>query len=554
MKEIYNISLSGVDYAVGLEWEEIFLSKSTNINQEIRSIAKTKNKEYGCKITTDGKLQIGLARANSKNLPVAACLISKALTDTLFVKKVNNVDYWICLVQSDKLISNGKEGVFGRDQLFELIDELSLLGKLNISCSEEDRKEIFDEDNINYEFNIISLEEIVEDIRKTQDDIVNIIVKEGNLIKKALLAVAIAAVLGGGYYYLFTEDQLYTDIVNQELSAPLAAKEKQFQKIMKENQAAVADSLYNNSGKKMLKEKIETNIYTKDEIYQHIKDLYETYPLYFYEWEFDSIQFQKTEDNKDIKFSVVYKRINDSVGYYNEIKEKSLELAKSKFKLYNVTAYPGDIGNNIIVIDHYFKKPVEIKTGQTETEVIAKLEADKKKAEKDIKAIKSRISETEYNVSENLGFISKKFGSAVQEAADSIEDDVSKGIKIYDKLIKSYKNSGQEEIIIPENYYSGNKNEFLNLTQRNSFYQWRDDKKANFLPPPPNDKKKLETFKPFVKVWGFTMNSQDYSTQGVESIKRAVDILDKTDISIYTLNYTVDNETWYIKGELYEKN
>lgn len=293
MKEIYNISLSGSEYAVGLEWEEIFLSKSTNINQEIKSIAKAKNKEYGCKITTDGKLQIGLARSNSKNLPVAACLISKALEDTLFVKKVNNVDYWVCLVQSDKLISNGKEGVFGREQLFELIDELSLLGRLNITCSEEDKKEIFAEDNINYEFNIISLEDIVADVRKTQDDIVNIIVKEGGLVKKALLAVAIAAVLGGGYYFLFTEDQLYTDIVNQELSAPLSAKEKQFQKIMKENQAAIADSLYKNSGKKMLKEKIETNIYSKHEIYQYMKDLYETYPLYFYEWEFDSIQFQK---------------------------------------------------------------------------------------------------------------------------------------------------------------------------------------------------------------------------------------------------------------------
>jgi hypothetical protein len=554
MKEIYNISLSGSEYAVGLEWEEIFLSKSTNINQEIKSIAKAKNKEYGCKITTDGKLQIGLARSNSKNLPVAACLISKALEDTLFVKKVNNVDYWVCLVQSDKLISNGKEGVFGREQLFELIDELSLLGRLNITCSDEDKKEIFAEDNINYEFNIISLEDIVADVRKTQDDIVNIIVKEGGLVKKALLAVAIAAVLGGGYYFLFTEDQLYTDIVNQELSAPLSAKEKQFQKIMKENQAAIADSLYNNSGKKMLKEKIETNIYSKHEIYQHMKDLYETYPLYFYEWEFDSIQFQKSEDNKDIKFSVVYKRINDSVGYYNEIKEKALELANSKFKLYNVTAYPGDLGNNIIIIDHYFKKPVEIKSGQSEAELIAKLDAEKKKAEKDIKAIKGRISETEYNVSENLGFISKKFGSAVQEAADSIEADVSKGVKIYDKLIKSYKNSGQEEIVIPESYYSGNKNEFLNLTQRNSFYQWRDEKKANFLPPAPADKKRLETFKPFVKIWGFTMNSEDYSTQGVESIRRAVDILDKTDISIYTLNYKVDNESWYIKGELYEKN
>lgn len=554
MKEIYNIPIDGVDYAVGLEWEEIFLSKSTNVNQEIKTIAKSKNKEYGCKIATDNKLQVGLARSNTKNMPVAACFISKALNDTFFVKKINNMDYWVCVVQSDKLIANGKEGVFGREQLFELIDELGLLGKLIISCSEEDKKEIFSDDTVDHEFNIVSFEDIIADNRRTSDDVVNIIFKEGDLIKKALLAVAISAVLGSGYYFLFTEDQLYLDIVNQELSAPLMSKEKQFQKIMKENQNKIADSLYNNSGKKMLKEKIETNIYSKAEIFQHMKELYDTYPLYFYEWEFDSIQFQKSEDNKDIKFSVVYKRIEDSVGYYNEIKEKALELANSKMKLYNVTAYPGDLGNNIIIIDHYFKQPVVLKDGQSEVEVMAKLDAEKKKADRELKSLKDRISENEYKVSEDLGFISKKFGSAVQDAADEIESDVSKGVKIYDKLIKNYKNSGQDEIVIPANYYSGNKNEFLNITQRNSFYQWRDEKKPIVLPPPPTDKKRLETFKPFVKVWGFTMNSQDYSTQGIESIKRAVDLLDKTDISIYTLNYKIENESWYIKGELYEKN
>lgn len=92
------------------------------------------------------------------------------------------------------------------------------------------------------------------------------------------------------------------------------------------------------------------------------------------------------------------------------------------------------------------------------------------------------------------------------------------------------------------------------MIQRNSFYVWRDEKQPQYLPPPPSDREKLENFKAFAKSWDFTMNSSSYSTQGVGSIERAVDLLDKTDISIYTVNYKIETETWYIKGELYEKN
>lgn len=554
MKEIYNIPIGGVDYAVGLDWEEIPITKATNINNEIKAVAKRKNKDNGCKISTDTKIQIGLSRPNTKNMPVAACFVSKALKDTLFVMKVNNIDNWVCYVNSEGLIVDGREGIFGREQLIDIIDELSVLGTLKVACSEEDKIEIFNDDGLDYDFNIITIDEILTLHKKTSDDVVSLLVKEGSIVRKLIYGAVVCGVAGAGYYLFFQEDQLYLDVINQELSIPLTAKEKAFDKVYKDNQAKIAESIYQNSGKFMLREKVESNIYTKKEIYAHMKELYETYPLYFYEWEFDSIQFVKSEDNKDIKFSVVYKRIENSIGFYSEIKEKIIELAKSKFDLYNITAYPGDLDNNIIIIDHYFKKPAELKNNQSEMEIMSKLDKDKKKADKQIEDIKSRISETEYRVSTDIGFFAKKFGSAVQEAADEIEGDVASGVKIYDGLIKNYKNSGQEEIIIPESYYSGNKNDFVNMTQRNSFYIWRDEKQPKYLPSPPVDREKLANFKAFAKSWDFTLNSSSYSTQGVGSIERAVDLLDKTDISIYTVNYKIDNETWYIKGELYEKN
>jgi len=545
MKEIYSIPIDGIDYAVGLEWEEIIITKSTNINNEIKSVAKRKNKDSGCKISTDSKIQIGLSRPNTKNMPVAACFVSKALKDTLFVMKVNNIDNWVCYVNSEGLVVDGREGIFGREQLIDIIDELSILGTLKIACSEADKEEIFSEDSLDYDFNFISIQEILGLNKKTSDDVVSLLVKEGSLISKLIYGAVICGIAGAGYYLFFTEDQLYIDIVNQELSIPLNAKEQAFEKVYKENQAKIAESIYQNSGKFMLREKVESNIYTKKEIYEHMKELYETYPLYFYEWEFDSIQFVKSDDNRDIKFSVVYRRIENSIGFYSEIKDKIIELAKSKFNLYNINAYPGDLDNNVIIIDHYFKKPAELKEDQPELEIMNKLDADKKKAEKQVESIRSRITETEYRVGTELGFFARKFGSDVQDAADEIEGDVANGIKIYDKLIKTYKNSGQKEIVIPESYYSGNKNDFVNMTQRNSFYVWRDEKQPKYLPPPPSEREKLGDF---------TMNSSSYSTQGVGSIERAVDLLDKTDISIYTVNYKIETETWYIKGELYEKN
>lgn len=555
MKEINSVKINNVDYAVGLEWEELHLNSKKDFSAKLKETAKSKNKEFGCVIKKDnGSIQIGFAKPNNKGLISIAAILSKELNDTLFIKKINNTDNWICYIDSNGLIIDRKEGIFSDQVLFEMIDEIQLTGSISITCSKEDQDSLFSDGFEYATFTNIYIEDILERNKKTIDDTINLIVKKSNLKSKLITATIFVVFSGGASYYILTDSQEYKDIVNQELSSPLEMKESKFKKMIKENQEKLSLKLAENAGKKMLKEKIESNIYTKEEIHTYISSLYNLYPLYFYEWKLEGIQFIKSEDNKDIKFSVIYKRIDDSIGYYNEIKEKSIELAKKNLKLYDIIAYPGDLGNNIIIVDHYFKKPLEIKQGQSEQEQMAKLEKEIKDTEKQLVRIKDNISEIEYRVSNEISFFDRKFGSSVSEAAEEIETNVSKGIKLYDKVMETYQKQNQESITIPESYYASKKIEFINLSQQNSYYQWRDDKQPYLLPPAPSDKKKQENFKAFAKVWKFNINSQDYATRGISSIKRAVELLNKTDISIYNISYKVENESWFIRAELYEKN
>lgn len=555
MKEINSVKINNVDYAVGLEWEELHLNSKKDFSAKLKETAKSKNKEFGCVIKKDnGSIQIGFAKPNNKGLISIAAILSKELNDTLFIKKINNTDNWICYIDSNGLIIDRKEGIFSDQVLFEMIDEIQLTGSISITCSKEDQDSLFSDGFEYATFTNIYIEDILERNKKNIDDTINLIVKKSNLKSKLITSTIFVVFIGGASYYILTDSQEYKDIVNQELSSPLEMKESKFKKMIKENQEKLSLKLAENAGKKMLKEKIESNIYTKEEIHTYISSLYNLYPLYFYEWKLEGIQFIKSEDNKDIKFSVIYKRIDDSIGYYNEIKEKSIELAKKNLKLYDIIAYPGDLGNNIIIVDHYFKKPLEIKQGQSEQEQMAKLEKEIKDTEKQLVRIKDNISEIEYRVSNEISFFDRKFGSSVSEAAEEIETNVSKGIKLYDKVMETYQKQNQESITIPESYYASKKIEFINLSQQNSYYQWRDDKQPYLLPPAPSDKKKQENFKAFAKVWKFNINSQDYATRGISSIKRAVELLNKTDISIYNISYKVENESWFIRAELYEKN
>lgn len=554
MKDIHSIDIEGNTYAVGLAWEEVSYTKTSNLNNDIKSLAKKKNNDLGCKILQSNRKQIGFAKSNNKGQTVAACLVTKYLKDVLYVKKINNADYWACYVDTEGLIANGKEGVFDESGLLDIIDDLKMVGSLTIACSEIDKKDLF-EDEEDFEVKVLEFKDIISSVKRTSDDTVGLLYKERNIVKLGGTAAVLVIALGAGYYFLYNEDPLYTEITNQELSTPLAMKQDKLDKAIKANKEAVMNEKALNAGKKMLLEKVETNIYTKEEIYNNLKKMSEVYPFYLNEWELDSLQYIKAENNSDVKFSVVYKRITSSLGYYSEIHENVTKLTKEKLNPLKMVAYPGDLNNDIIIIDLYFKEPLKIETAISEEDKLKEIARKTAETQKKIENIKEAVASVELKVSQEFGFIQKRFGSSLQDAADEIDSEVQRGSKLYDELIALYVNPNKETINVPEDYYNGSKRTLLNQMQEYSYYSWQDDKKPTTLPlPPAPDKNNKKVFEPFAKVWAFNVSSGDYTTQGVDSIKNIFAILNKTAIGIYTVNYKTENETWYIKGELYEKN
>lgn len=554
MKEIHNIEIEGGKYAVGLDWEEISFSKNSSLNSEIKALSKKKNKQYGCKNTHGIRKQVGFSKVTSKGLIAAGCIVSRALEDTLYIKKLDNVDYWVCYVDSEKLVAKGREGIFNEENLVEIIDELILIGDIKITCTEEDRDALFGSTELEaVTFEYKSFKEILQSTKKNSDDVIGILYRDSNYIKIGGVALSVMVLAGGAYYYLFSENPLYEEIINQELSAPLDGKEAEFKKAVSQAANSFAGKMSLNSGKKMLIEKIETNIYSKSEIFSHIKEMSEVFPVYFFEWQLDSIQFIKSDNNKDIKFSATYKRIKDSIGYYEQINKELIPIIQQKLHPLNINTYPGDLDNNVMIMDVYFKQPAQVEDQKSEEEVQQEIKKQTEETNKKVQKIREQISQIEFEVSQS-GFFERRFSSLIDDSAESIESLVNQGGKLYQDLLKTYEKQSNEVINVPESYYSGSKKGFLNLMQQNSYYEWKDDKKALTLPPTPTNQDQLKSFVPFTKVWTFSLGTKDFSTEGVDSIKNAVDILDKPAIGIYTVNYKIENETWDIKGELYEKN
>lgn len=547
------IEINGVKYGTGLSWESFDYDGSRRLDMDINIIAKRNGKDWGCKILhVPDRKQIGFGTKELKGYVSLGAVLSRTnYKELLYIKRLNENEYYACYLDDRGLVLADHEGVFDSTGLITMIHTINMAtGQLTIGISSEDQTLIFDEED-EYQFKIVTFEEITKNFRKTPDDIIDKIIRENKKVKYIIIG-AVAVALGGAGYLLFSKPKVeYDEIINHEIGQKLDQKETLLTKFLNKESPNIEKNVFINTGKTAILNKVESSIYTKKEISKGIQQLYETYPPILNEWQLNQIRFDKLKNDSDIKFSIVLKRMDDSFGYYTDAEAVTKKISE-KIPLQNFKIFPADTSNNILIAEFYYKEPKEIKSDNSFQEKLDKLNKEQLEIQNSVKLTKTEIGDIELDVQENTGFFAKRFGSQIEEKASEISDKVMTESRKIDKFIKSYKELQNHTVNVPEEYTAGTRLELLNSSQKNSYYDWKVDTNSTAIPQKDANKKSTN-YDYYARSYDFSINSRSYNTKGVEEINSALNLLDKPYYNIYGIQYDINNEEWVIKGEMYEK-
>lgn len=546
------IELDGVKYATGLQWESFNYDGTTRLDSEINLAARNSGKEWGCRILhTNERKQIGFAPKDFKGYVALGAILTRTIKDALYIKRLDNDDFYICYLDEKGLVSSAYEGVVDSTGFINALNTISnTTSELNIVISNEDLESIFDEED-RYNYTIKSFDEIIKNFRKTPEDIIDKVVYENKKVKYIIAGIAVAALAGGGFLAFSKPKPEYEQIVNHELGGVLDQKLLILKKFMDKEQSNIEKEAFINKGKIIVKNKVETSVYGKKEIIDNIQKIYDTYPPILKEWQLSQIRFDKLKNNTDIKFSVIFNRIKDSYGYYSEIEQASREISNS-LKPFKVAIYPADVSNNVLIVDIYFKENKSLLQESELEDKISKLATEKTNIQKSTDEVKNTIGEKELDIQENTNFFQKRFGSYVEDTALEIESQVATEVRKIDAFIKNYKQLKTYSIDIPAEYTAGTRLDLLNMSQQTSFYSWTVDTKAQPLPPQGEKESKNKNYDYYASSYEFSISNSDASTKGLGALYNALHLIDKPYYNIYGIQYDMNNEQWLIKGEMYE--
>lgn len=546
------IEIDGVKYATGLQWESFNYDGSTRLDMEINNLARSSGKEWGCRILhTNDRKQIGFATKDLKGYVALGAILTRTIKDALYIKRIGEEEFYICYLDEKGLVHSAYEGVVDSTTF---LNALTVIGNttsdLNIIVSNEDQESIFDEDD-HYSYTIKSFDDIIKNFRKTPDDVIDKVVYENKKAKYIFAGVAVIILSGAGYLGFSKPKTEYDEITNHEIGSALDKKVTLLNKFMDKEQPLIETNSYLNQGKIILKNKVETSIYTKQEIISNIQTLFNTYPPILREWQFTQIRFDKLKNDTDIKFSIVLTRIKDSYGYYSELDAVIKELSR-QLPLFDIKIFPADTSNNILVADLYFKEKKSIIPENEFKEKIDKLNKEKTTILENAKNTQNSIGEQELEVQENTNYFQKRFGSHLEEIAEDISNKVRTESRNIDSFIKRYTEVKTYNVDVPYSYSEGSRLDLLNLAQQTSFYNWQVDSNAVFMPVK-NQNDKSPNYDYYARSYEFTIVPAGVNTMGLEGLYNAISMIDKPYYNIYGIQYDINNEQWSIKGEMYEK-
>ena len=559
MKDYKLIQYKGFEFCTDLDWHEYNGQKSAiklKIQQEVK---KHKGDAFGVKIDHVKELtQIGYAPKEYKGVPSLAKMFTnnKKFKSSLVIIKLSDDTFWMCGLNADGQIVVSTDKVYAKDEFVENFASYA-------SIDNENLKIIIAEEN-DFEIQELLADELLEINVQTfdQDEFFSGSKKkmEVELVyNSSLEKIKQAGVLGAGavalvssYFFVYLEDPLYNEIINQEISAPFYSAKSSYDRFLKKQESDLSNAYE-------LRAKIEIlsdhhTDYTNVEIYDGMKMLGNIFPWFLVEWELGDIKYSNSNGSV---FKVEYKRIESSYGNIPEIRSKIDKILAANnitdYTLQTLSPQGNDISININLKKIEASGYDKLKGNFDQSEInnkIRELEAKTKKS-------RSRIENLEFETTE-FSFFDKRFGSALSDRVSEIEINVYAGKKAFDQMKKEGKKLEITEVEIDENIISGSRKDVLSMMQSNSYFAWKAAPRGKKFPSIENmNTKKGQEIPFYAQSINFEVgdagNIDIMGHRGLRAMLVNKELLNKPYIKITECKINLNTEIWKVEGEYYEK-
>jgi hypothetical protein len=560
----------GNDYVIGLTWKEISGKKAGIVRSKIKeTISRHKLDGFGVKIEEDKtNIQIGFSNKKAKGVPSLAKIFAskEKFRNSLIALRISKPEdkeqlFWSVGITEDGFIAAGQDRLYTEDEFIDVIgSELQLSDGETHFYVADDSREVIEElliesiDNVEiFDFDPDAELAGSGKIKDVQIDLVYN--KSVDTVKNGVTFLAVVMTLGLAYQYLYNEDPMYHEITGSDMTNNFS---KQFTKLKKEIKKSKKKQEVDVENIEVLaKTEIlanRTSIYNNEEIFDGIKMLFDTFPVYLVEWELVDVRYINRSKET---FRISYKRIQDSYGYKEEIEQ---ELAKI-LKAYNLTnyyiSYPNPSGD-FLYLDINFKNPSDVEKQEVLRGFSKEdLDAEKlvifdklEKANKRISGIKNETS--------SLGFYDKRFGDELMMLRSRLSKELKNSKKEFQAIKDLDEKFSTQEVVFDDSLLGGTRSQTLSMMQQHSYYSWSEGTTPRTYPASNTKKtKKQPSFQPYARSFDFVVGSGSnidiIGLTGLKNIILSDNLLEKNHIKIKEVSFNLNNEVWEIKGETYEK-
>lgn len=554
------VKYKGNDYAVGLIWKEINGEKPSVIRGRLRdTINRQKYDGFGVKIEAQKtKIQVGFSSKKAKGIRSLAHVFAgkDEFKGSIIIAKIKDDLFWTVGITQEGFITAGQDNLYSTSDFIDTIGgELQLGDDVNLFIAEDCIDEV--EDLLINSLDDIEVNSFDIDITLSgslkASEIGSVYNKTIDTLMQGAVFAATGAALTLGYMYVYKENPLYNQIIDEEISESFMVKYGAHKKALKKKKKS---SNIDQAGMEVMAKteilKSRNATYSNDDILNYIDDLFNMFSVYLVEWELESISFQNSANAE--YFTIKYSRISDSYGFKQQLEDEISKIfekkgiAKSQYSL----GY-GSSKGDVLLVNVQFKAAKEFVLGQGEVNQ-DEFAAEKDKLNKKLEKVKKTIGAYQDSAID-LGFFDKRFGGTLSDMETSIRMEVNKGNKIFKEIKKLNKEFSTQEIEFDESLIGGTRSEMLSMMQQYSYYSWSEASNSKQFPKVTSRSK--NPVPAYANAYEFVVNpGGNMDVLGLKGLKDIIlndKLLNKNYVKIKEVRFNLSNEVWEIKGETYEK-